>query len=105
MRKFHAMLKILVVARFEELPPFAIGCIWENNRRLRAGDSKFNPERIVSAKSSGHPAYRPYGKGRLRYTPAFNGSAMAVKPEGQIRDNWWSKYGAYAIVISLLYVR
>lgn len=101
MRKFHAMLKILVVAKFDELPPFAIGCIWENNRRLRLGDPKFDPERIVSAKSPGHPAYRSYSKHRLRYTPAFNGSPMCLKKEREIRDNWWSNYdGAYPLVIS-----
>ena len=51
MRKFHAMLKILVVAKFDELPPFAIGCVWENNRRLRLQEPKFDPERVVSAKA------------------------------------------------------
>ena len=94
MRKFHAMLKILVVAKFDELPPFAIGCVWENNHRLRLGEPKFDPERVISANSPGHPAYRPYAEGRLRYAPAFEGSPMALKPERDIRDNWWRKSSA-----------
>ena len=88
MRKFHAMLKILVVAKFEQLPPFAIGCVWENNRRLRLGEPKFDPELVVSAKSRGHPAYQLNTEGRLRYAPAFKGSPMALKEEQDIRDNW-----------------
>ena len=101
MRKFHAMLKILVVAKFEELPPFAIGCVWENNRRLRLEEPKFNPELVVSAKSPGHPAYRPYMEGRLRYAPAFKDSPMALKREQDIRDNWWRQSGAHILKISV----
>ena len=98
MRKFHAMLNILVVAKFEQLPPFAIGCVWENNRRLRLGEPKFDPELVVSAGSRGHPAYRPHTEGRLRYAPAFKGSPMALKEEQDIRDNWWRKSGAYRCI-------
>nr|VWP02021.1 Uncharacterized protein [Ganoderma boninense] len=89
MRKLDSMIKLLVTAKFEELPPFAIGCIWENNRRLRAQEPRFDPERISSAKSPGHPAYWPHAVGRLRYTPAFEGP-MSLKLERDIRDNWWS---------------
>ena len=101
MRKFHAMLKILVVAKFDELPPFAIGCVWENNRHLRLKEPKFNPERIVSAESPGHPAYQPYAKGRLRYAPAFKGSPMEIKHERDIRDNWWRKSGTPTLMFSV----
>ena len=85
MRKFHAMLKILVAAKFEELPPFAIGCVWENNRCLRLQEPTFNPELVVSAKSRRHPAYQANTEGHLRYALAFDGSPMALKREQDIR--------------------
>ncbi|KAI1785135.1 hypothetical protein LXA43DRAFT_1066177 [Ganoderma leucocontextum] len=90
MTKFNELLTILAVARFNELLPFAIGCVWENNRRVHTNNpddhEEFDPERVRSADTPSHPAYiGPYA---LRFSAALKGP-MALLPELRVRDHWW----------------
>lgn len=96
------MLGLLATAKFKYLPSFAIGCIYENNRRLRAEEESFNPERVVDAASPGHPAYSRLGGGRLKYLPALSGP-HALLPEDKVRNVWWeeSNYGVCIVPRSL----
>ncbi|KAI1786439.1 hypothetical protein LXA43DRAFT_1099224 [Ganoderma leucocontextum] len=82
--------RVLAVAQFEYLPPFAIACIWENNRRARADEPDFDLELIRDAYDPAHPAYHS-GQGHLIYKPAYNGPFAAI-PEDQLRNVWWSQH-------------
>ena len=85
---FSRMLQILALAQFHYLPPFAIGCIWENNRRSHAGEANFNVELIRDAHDRGHPVY--HGQGQLIYEPAYEGRFSTI-PESQLRNVWWTQ--------------
>ena len=39
-------LRLLVSAKFDQLPAFAIRCVWEHNRRRQPGAEPFNIEAI-----------------------------------------------------------
>ncbi|KAI1783690.1 hypothetical protein LXA43DRAFT_1102196 [Ganoderma leucocontextum] len=91
---FSRMVQIIAVAQFEYLPPFAIACIWENNRRSHADEPEFDIELIGDAYSPGHPVYHT-GQGHLVYKPAFDGP-FAAFPEESLRNVWWAQHPAPA---------
>lgn len=83
---FSRMLQILAVAKFKYIPPFAIACIWENNRRSHAQEPIFDVEHIRDGYDRAHPTY--HGQSQLIYKPAYEGRFSTI-PEAQLRNVWW----------------
>ncbi|PIL25591.1 hypothetical protein GSI_11339 [Ganoderma sinense ZZ0214-1] len=86
---FSRMLAVLKLTRFKFLPPFALCCIWENNRRNHVKDPNFNIELIRDAYDEAHPG-RQEGEGKLSYEPAYEGP-FALMPEEALRTVWWTQ--------------
>ncbi|PIL26693.1 hypothetical protein GSI_11220 [Ganoderma sinense ZZ0214-1] len=86
---FSRVLKLLAAAEFKYLPPFALCCIWENNRRSHAKDPGFDIERIRDTYDEAHPG-RHKGQGKLSYEAAYDGP-FALLPESQLKTVWWTQ--------------
>ena len=85
----YRLITVLGSATFDELPAFAIGCVWEHNRRRQPGAEPFDIETIRAADKE-HPA-RKNGPGRLRYQPARDGP-NGLLPEQGLKSIWWDEF-------------
>ncbi|KAI1783485.1 hypothetical protein LXA43DRAFT_1067602 [Ganoderma leucocontextum] len=94
-----ALINLLNSARFNSLPSLAVGCVWENNCRVRIVPllATLNIEAIRPVQA-GHPALAetlPRGMKRLKYTATDSG-AMGLLPEHGLPDRWWGAFSATA---------
>ena len=81
---------------FEELPPLAIGTIWEYNNHYYNKTPVVDADAIVPAEDETHPALDPSNNRRLRYRPNDHG-AVRVLPREQMRNTWWERGGACVV--------
>ncbi|KAI1796326.1 hypothetical protein LXA43DRAFT_1057649 [Ganoderma leucocontextum] len=92
-KDLYALIKELGAARFNELPAFAMGCIWEHNRSRYADAAPFDVEAITPADND-HAAMK--GPRRLRYKASGDGPI----PEAHLRSVWWDSFRLEAIQFS-----
>ncbi|KAI0712613.1 hypothetical protein C8Q76DRAFT_797448 [Earliella scabrosa] len=85
-----SLAKTLTQAAFEELPPIAIGTIWEFNQHCYRKTAVVDADAIVPAEDEKHPAFDPFNERRLRYRPS-NAGVVRVLPLERMRNTWWER--------------
>lgn len=86
---------VLNSAKFKNLPPFVIGCMWEYNQYFFNGGTHMNAEAITPAYDTAHPGLNPTSSRRIHYWPVQEGGDIAILPRSLLRSTWWEAYGAF----------
>lgn len=98
-RKIHSLTKLLTEARYEQLPPLAIACIYQSN--IVAARQRYSTVPVKIDLEAIHPEGRDMpnldpGKDMrpLRYEPTNSGQVPLQEFNKEYRD-WWRIEGTY----------